>query len=151
MATYAITGGDTLTIYDRVLTDLADDDVSTITFPNDLVNMKTGKNRNALYAKNETGNNAQLVLRVLRGSADDRFLQGRVSLQERDFAAQQLAEGTFVKRIGDGTGQLARDVHVLKGGVITRKPDAKENTSGDTVQAVAIYTMMFAEASRSIQ
>ena len=55
MTTTTITGKDTLTLYSRVFTDFADGDASLLSHPNDLVEMKTGKNGNTIYTKNETG------------------------------------------------------------------------------------------------
>ena len=51
MATDTITGQDTLTLYDRVFLDLADGDASTITYPNDMVAVSTGKNGNTIFTK----------------------------------------------------------------------------------------------------
>ncbi len=151
MTTFTITGDDTLTLYSgRVFTDLADDDVSTITFPADLVTLKTGKNKNTVYAKNEEGNNVQLVLRVIRGSSDDRFLNTQQATSDRDFAATELANGEFVKRLGDGQGNVVSDNYVLQGGIIMRRVDSKENVSGDTEQAIVVYTLMFALGTRNI-
>lgn len=152
MPTYTVTGKDTLTLFGRVINDLASDDVTAITFPEDLAAMKTGKNRNSIYAKNEAGNNATMVLRMVRGSSDDKFLQSKIVSQEKDFAAFALAEGEFVKRVGDGEGgEVLRDVYTLQGGYFTRKVDVKENTSGDTEQAISVYNMMFAVAERGMQ
>lgn len=151
MPTFTITSDDTLTLKNRVFTDLADDDVSAITFPNDLVTVKTGKNQNTIFAKNETGNNCNLVLRLIRGSADDQFMQTELTKMQRDFVAAELFNGEFVKRLGDGQENVIRDVYTMLGGVITRPVEGKENTSGDTVQAVSIYNLTFARAQRSIQ
>lgn len=150
-STFTITGDDTFTVYDRVLTDFADDDASTIAFPNDLVSLKTGKNKNTIFAKDETGNNANVTLRLVRGSSDDQLLQSKLSEMTKDFATTVLANGEFVKRIGDGQANVKRDVYTMQGGVIVRRVDGKENVSGDTTQAVAIYNMTFASARRSIQ
>lgn len=151
MTTFTITSDDTLTLYDRVFTDLSNDDVSAITFPNDNVKVKTGKNQNTIFAKDETGNNANLVLRLVRGSSDDQYLQSQIAAMEADFVATTLANGAFVKRLGDGQGNVILDAYTLLGGVVTRRVDGKENTSGDTEQAVAVYNMTFAQAKRSIQ
>jgi hypothetical protein len=151
METFTLTSDDTLTLKNRIITDFADDDVTTITFPNDSVTVKTGKNRNSIYAKNETGNNANMVLRLTRGSADDQFMQSQLNLSERDFVATELFSGEFVKRVGDGLGGVKRDVYTLLGGVIVRRVDGKENTTGDVSQAVAVYNLTFARAPRSIQ
>ncbi len=151
MSTFTVTSDDTLTLAGRVFNDFADDDVSSITFPNDAVKVKTGKNKNTIFAKDETGANANAVLRIIRGSGDDEFLQSLIAVSNQDFVSTQLVNGQFVKRLGDGQGNVKRDVYTLQGGVFTRNVDGKENTSGDTVQGVAIYNLTFAQAVRSIQ
>ena len=151
MATVTITGEDTLVLFDRVLTDLADGDVSAITFPNDLVTMKTGKNGNTIFSENANGNNAEMVIRLNKGSGDDRFLQGRLDAQSRDFASAVLANGSFVKAMGDGDGNKVNEVYVLKGGTIYKGVESKDNVEGDTTQAVSVYNMRFAVAGRSFQ
>lgn len=151
MPIFTVTSDDTLIINDRVFVDLADDDVTAITFPNDRVKMKTGKNKNTLYAKDEQGQNASLDLRLSKGSSDDQFMQSLLAAADGNFTAQSLLSGQFVKQLGDGAGDVVREVYTLKGGVILRTPDGKENVSGDTSQAVAVYKLMFATAQRSIQ
>jgi hypothetical protein len=151
MGLFNVTSDDTLTLYDRVFNDLSMDDVTTITFPNEVVMTKTGKNENTIFARNSVGNNAVLVLRLMRGSNDDQFLQAKIADAQKDFVAQTLAKGQFVKRLGDGEGNVVNDVYTLLGGVITRNVDGKENVSGDVVQAESVYTITFASAQRSIQ
>lgn len=151
MGIVAITSDDTLTLYDRVFADFAEGDVSSISFPNDLVTAKTGKNKNTIFAKNAPGDNAVLTLRLMRGSSDDEFLQGQISDMERDFVSTILATGEFVKRLGDGDGNVKRDVYTMLGGMIQRKPDGRENVDGDIEQGVVIYTIVFADVRRSIQ
>ncbi len=155
MTTFTITGEDTLTLSfgedGRVFNDLATDDTSTITFTEDLVGVVTGKNKNTIFAKNEKGNNGQLVLRLIRGSSDDQFLDGRQADTDKDFSATVLANGEFRKRLGNGDGNIVADVYTLQGGMITRRVEGKENVSGDTEQGIAIYTIVFASAIRSIQ
>lgn len=151
MTTFTVTSDDTLTLWGRVFNDFADDDVSSVSFPNNAVTVKTGKNQNTIFAKDEKGNNANVVVRLMKGSSDDQFLQGKISAMEADFVATELATGEFVKRLGDGQGNVARDVYTLLGGVIVKRVDGKENASGDTNQGVAVYNMVFAKAVRSIQ
>ena len=150
MPTKTITGDDTLTLFDRVLNDLSDDDVSSITFPNDLIQVKTGKNRNSIYARNAQGSQCDLTLRVMRGSSDDRFLQTQLASQDEDIPSFSLASGQFVKRLGDGQGEVLSDVYDLEGGVFLRKVDTKESVSGDTEAAVSVYQMRFAIGTRSL-
>jgi len=151
MGINVITAADTFTVFDRVLNDLADGDASTITFSNDIVGVKTGKNRNTIFSPNETGNNAAITLRVMRGSSDDRFLENKFSEWQQDPATFALATGEFVKRLGDGQGNVIRDVYNLAGGVFSRKVDGKQNVEGDTEQGVAVFNMIFANVTRSAQ
>lgn len=147
----AITADDTLTIYGKIITDFADGATSSFAFNNDLVGVKTGKNGNTIFSKNETGNNATAVLRIMRGSSDDRFLQSKMDEVERDFPSVVLAAGEFVKRIGDGNGNVVADVYQLEGGIFVRKVDTQENVEGDTEQGVSIYNLIFAYATRGIK
>lgn len=150
MATYTVTSDDTVTLNGHVFVDQASGDVSKITFPNALINMKTGKNGNTVYAQNAAGFNADLELRLLRGSADDQYMEGLILAPGVSFPQQQLFNGTFVKNLGDGNGNLLYDTYTLSGGVISKEIDGRENVDGDTEQAVAVYMIKFASAARVI-
>jgi hypothetical protein len=148
MTTFNVTSNDTLTIDGRVMVDFADDDVTSITFPTELVTRKTGKNGNTIFAKNAAGENADVTVRLMRGSSDDVFLSKKVASNLGDFTSLVLSKGTFVKRLGDGAGSVKSDTYTLAGGVIAKNVDGKENVSGDTSQGVVIYTIRFASAKR---
>lgn len=150
MAIVSLTGQDTILINNRVLTDLADGDVANLTFPNDLMSVKIGKNGNSLYAFNETGEEVDVELRVIRGSDDDKFLLGILNTMKRDPASFVLINGEFVKRVGDGQGNVTRDLYTMSGGIMFKNIDAKDNTEGDTDQSVAMFTMKFTNAPRSL-
>ena len=149
--TITIVGKDTFTIFDRVLSDFADGTISTITFNNDLVGVKTGKNGNSIISGNATGLNAIAVLRVMRGSSDDILLLGKLNAQLRDLPSFVLGTGEYVKRLGDGQGGVKNDVYTFVGGSFTKTPDTQENVEGDTEQGVAVYNLTFTRATRSIQ
>ena len=151
MTTFTITGDDTLVLGDRVITDLADADNFAITFANNRVEVKTGKNKNTIFARNATGDNADASIRLVRGSSDDRFLQGKIAESDRDFAATPLLNGSFVKRMGDGEGSVILDTYIMSGGMIVKRVDGKDNSDGDIEQGVSVYTMKFANAVRSAQ
>jgi hypothetical protein len=150
MATVALTGKDVVKINDRLLNDLADADCVALTFPNDIAVVKTGKNGNSIYAFKYDGNVCEVVLRVLRGSADDKFLNNLLAVFKNDPAAFTLIQGEFNKQVGDGAGNLTQDTYVLTGGIFKKQTEVKENAEGDTEQAVAIYTLTFSNAPRSI-
>jgi len=151
MTTFNITGQDTFTAFGRNFKDFATTDVSTISFNNNLVDMKTGKNQNTIFAKNETGNNAEVVLKLMRGSDDDAFMNNLLAQIENDFVSFQLGNGRFVKRIGDGQGNVRLDTYTLSGGIVVKKPDTKENVEGDTEQGAVTWRLNFAVATKSIQ
>lgn len=152
MATISLSGDDTVIINTRVLTDLADGDVAMLEYPNNIAEVKTGKNGNSIYALNETGKNAELTLRVIRGSADDRYLNALLTAQEQNFAATVLVIGEFVKKIGDGSGQagIKSDTYLVTGGIFMKRVGAKSNVEGDTTQSVSEYKLKFSNAPRTI-
>lgn len=150
MGTVALTGKDTIVINDRVLNDFGDGDVANLSHPNELFAMKTGKNGNTIYAFNETGKQCDVTLRVLLGSSDDKFLQSLIDKFEQDPAAFTLLTGSFVKRVGDGAGNVNNVTYSMEGGAFAKRVDVKENPEGDTEQAIAIYSLKFSNAPRSI-
>lgn len=145
-----LTGNDTIKINNRLITDIGSGDVAKITYANDLVTIKTGKNGSTIYAKNETGNQATLELHVIRGSGDDKFLNGQLQAYQADSAGYVLMNAEVIKVLGDGAGAITRDVYVLTGGVITKLVEATVNVEGDIEQAMSVYTMQFAIAPRAI-
>jgi hypothetical protein len=150
MATISLTGADTVIIDGRVIRDLADGDAAALTFPNDIANVQTGKNGNAIYGLNESGKQAEFKLRVIRGSSDDKYLNGRMVQQENDFSSFVLLNGEFIKKVGDGKGNTTKDTYIASFGVFTKRIEAKTNVNGETEQSVAIYTMKFANAPRAL-
>lgn len=150
MPTIAMSGNDTLTINNRVIVDAATDDWAELTYSDDIANLKTGKNGNSIYGLNETGKQAELKLKVLRGSSDDIFLNGLLSQQQLSFETFPLMTAELIKKLGDGAGAVKNDTYVLSGGVFSRQVDAKSNVSGDTDQSTSMYTFKFANSPRAI-
>lgn len=146
----SLTGNDVIKINNRIFSDLADADAVTLTFPNDLAVVKTGKNGNAIYAKNETGNQAEVVIRVLRGSSDDKYLNNELNMMKNDFSGYVLLNGEFIKKIGDGQGNITNDTYLCTGGVPSKQVEAKSSAEGDTEQSVSVYTIRFAVCERTI-
>ena len=146
----SLTGKDTVSINGIIFNDLADGDCAVLTFPNDLTNLKTGKNGNTIYAFNYTGRQCQLVLRLIRGNANDKYLNEQLSLYKNDPPSFNFLTGILVKNIGDGSGGVVNDIYSLTGGVFKKETEVKENAEGDIDQAVSIYTLIFSNAPRSI-
>lgn len=154
MATVALSGSDTISINDRVLTDLADGACVELTFPNEIANVKTGKNGNAIYGLNESGRQCEVKLRIVRASSDDKFLTTLMSQQQSSlnngFASFILMIGQFIKKIGDGKGHVASDTYNLSGGIFSKLIEGKSNVEGEVEQSIAMYTVKFSNAPRGI-
>lgn len=150
MASVSMTGADTLKINNRVLTDLGDGDVAALTFPNESATVKTGKNGNTIYALNESGKQAELVIRVIRGSADDKFLNNLLAQQKNNFAGFVLMIGELTKQVGNGAGIITADTYLLSGGIFSKETETKSNVEGDTEQSLSIYNLKFGRAPRII-
>ena len=144
----ALSGQDTIVINGYVFTGLADANFVELTFPNDIANVKTGKNGNSIYGFNESGKQCEVKLRVVRGSADDLFLQGLLAGQQSNFAGTVLMQGQFIKKIGDGQGNITSDTYIMGGGVFTKIPEAKSNADGEVEQSIAMYTLKFTNSPR---
>lgn len=150
MPTVSLTGNDTVVIAGLVLADLADGDFFTFTFDADLANLKRGKNGNAIFALNAMGVVASATLRLIRSSEDDKALDSLLQQQLQDFAAFELLDGIFVKRVGDGAGNVSADTYRMSGGIFKRQVDAKSNAEGDTEQSVSVYRFEFANGERAV-
>src|SRR3954462_7992807 len=100
MSTVALSGNDVISINNRVFSDLADGTCFELNFPNKISVVKIGKNGNAIYGLNQTGLLAESTMRLIRGSADDKFMQGLLATQQANFAGWVLMIGTFTKQIG---------------------------------------------------
>lgn len=155
MGGVSLTGNDTIALGAtgaalRIFADLADGDTANLDFPNNLVEAKVGKNGNIIYAFNATGKLGMLLLRVLLGSPDDKFLNAEMNLYLADPAAYPLLAGEFIKRVGDGTGAVVNIVYKMDGGIVQKMVIVKENVEGDTEQSVAVYTILLGNNDRSI-
>jgi len=151
MSVVAMSGNDTIIINNRNFTDLADDNAVELTFPSDIAQVKTGKNGNSIYGLNTTGLQAELKIRLIRSAPDDIFFNDLLSQQNANFAGFPLMIGQFIKKIGDGAGNITSDTYNLSGGVFTKQVEAMTNVSGESSQSVSIYSLKFSNAPRAIR
>jgi hypothetical protein len=150
MAKIALTGADTATINNYPISDLADGNCIELSFPNPIANVKTVKRGNAIFGFNASGVQAEVKLRLIRGGNDDKFLMNLLAQQNGNFAGTVLLTGTFIKKLGDGLGNITSDTYVLAAGIFEKIPEGKSNVEGETEQSVAMYSMKFASAVRVI-
>lgn len=145
----AYQGQDILKFNDRILTNFADGDVAIITYPNELHIMKIGKNGNAMATHNEQGSVAELKLRVLKGSPDDKFLNSFVLAWKNKSDTFTPASAEFTKIIGVDSG-ITNEVTTLNFGLPSKIVETKDNVEGDTEQIVSVYTFKFGSSSRAL-
>lgn len=150
MASLSLTGRDIFKFGNRTLFDLADGDCVTITFPNEVASVKTGKDGNSIFALNESGRQADVSVRLIRASADDVYLNGLFRAQMLDFPSATLPSAQAIKRIGNSSGVVRNDTYILEGGIFLKQPEAISNVEGNTDQAVTVWAFRFANAKRAI-
>lgn len=151
MAFVSLTGQDTITINgSSPFQSLGDENVVELTFPNNMAEIKTGKNGNSVYSFNTPGAHADVKIRVIRGAVDDVYLQSLLNLQVNAFANFPLLFGVFTKNVGDGTGSVIADTYILSGGVFIKQIEAKSNVAGEIDQSICVYQMQFASSPRAL-
>lgn len=150
MGSVNITGSDTFILGGVVLSDFADGDTGKLTFPDKIVEATVGKNGNAIYAFNAKGLKCEVELRIMRGSPTDKLLNSLQKSFLNDPASYVVQTGEFIKRMGDGAGNVTNDSYVMNGGILPNIPEAKENVAGETEQAVTLWKMTFTNTDRSM-
>lgn len=147
----SMTGNDTLILNNNVFSAFADNDFCTLEYQGEIAKIKKGKNGNSIIAQDQSGTMGFLTIRVLRGSSDDSFLNNLLQSQIGNFAGFPLMIGQFIKKVGDGQGNITNDTYILGGGTFRTEVNAKSNASGDTEQSVSIYNLQFTQVNRIIQ
>ena len=150
MKVVSLTGNDTVIINGRILNDFADGDVAKIEYPNEIMTVKRGKNGNSMFALNAPGEILDCEIKLIRGGADDQFLNDLLTEMKQNPPAFVLLSGEFVKNVGDGAGNIGQEIYNLNGGVFKKNPAVKENVEGETEQATVTYTLVFSDGTRTI-
>jgi len=145
-----LTGEDTLKINGNIIEDLANGESVAITFPNELFTMEKGKNGNAIYSKNESGSITDMTARLLAGQNNDKTLNSLLLSQTQDFVGSSFVNVEFIKRFGDGSGNITSINYFLEGGMFKKEIDTKSSADGDIEQGVAVYTLQFSKVKRII-
>lgn len=146
----SLTGNDVVTLNGRVLHDFAQGDVITLDFSGELVKAEPSKNGNIVYALNVAGLMSRLTLRLLAGSSDDSYINSLLASQIQDLSGFILIVGSFVKRVGDGQGNVTSIIYNTLGGVVNKFPKASTNTTGNVDQSVVEWVIDFGSNSRAI-
>lgn len=146
----ALTGRDTIAIDFLPFVNFGPGDVFTLEFPNDLTTVEVGKNGNVVAALNANGQKGEAVIRTLRGSPEDIYLNQREAQYINDSSGFIAYTGNFVKRIGNGLGAVAADNYIAAFGVPKKLVSVKENAAGDVTQAVAEHYITFGQVIRAV-
>lgn len=148
---FALTGADVIQINNRVITALADADSFMGTFPNPLVKMKVSKNGNVIFGLDNEGLMADVDLRLVIGSDDDKYLNSLLQTLISDISSFIIMTGYVVKRVGDGKGNTNNVIYQCAAGVFKDQVGFKSNSEGDVEQSVAVYHLYFGNVVRTIQ
>lgn len=132
------------------VTDLATGNVAEITAPNEMATVSTGFNGNSLLAHNEPGRQRQLVLRVVKGSGDDKRLNSWLLGWQNRSLLWKPANATLTKNLVNEQGKSFEDTYELMSGAPTGAPVTTVNTEGDIEQVVSVYTILFANNNRNV-
>lgn len=146
----SLTGSDVVTLNGRVFHDFANGDVAKLTFDGDLVKVTPSKNGNVIYGLDVAGLMSKLELKLLLGSSDDRYINSLLAGQVQDLSSFVLAVGSFVKRVGNGQGKVTNVIYNTIGGVVSKFPEAKINTTGEAEQSVVTWMIHFGSNSRAL-
>lgn len=146
----SLTGSDVVTLNGRVFHDFAQGDIIKLDFAEELVKVQASKNGNVVYGLNENGKMSKLTIRLLAGSSDDRYINSLLASQIQDLSSFILVVGSFVKRVGNGSGVVTNVIYNTLGGVVSKFPAAKTNTTGEVDQSVVEWVLDFGSNSRAI-
>ena len=151
MSAFALTGQDVININGRNITALADADSFMVTFPNPLAKVKAAKGGNVIYALDQTGLMGDVVLRLLIGSDDDKYLNSVLQTLISDISTFILMTCNIVKRVGDGQGNTNSVVYQCVGGIFKDQVGAKTSAEGDVESSVSVYNMTYGSVLKTIQ
>ena len=150
MSILSLVGNDSVVINDRILSDFNAGEIAKLTFEGPIVTVKTGKNSNTIFAANVSGNRASLEIHLMRGSADDKYLNKLLTAQKSDLTTFVAMNGSLSKAFGDGKGNISLDVYTLTGGVFSDNLETSSNVEGDVEQAKVTYKLQFSIAPRTL-
>lgn len=149
----AIAGKDSLILSNGIgiISGFADGDAVKCDFAGPIAEMKVSKDGNSIYAMKYTGIGAKLTLRLVRGCLDDTNLNGLLQQWIADSSGFNLFTGSYVKRVGDGKGNVINEVYQLAGGVFETIPSAHSSMDGAVESSVTVYTFLFRNDARLMQ
>lgn len=145
----AYTSNDIIEVDGEIVTTLGDGDTTNISYPNEIMSMKTGKNGNTVAAHNEMGREADLSIRVLKGGYDDKRFNSKLIAWANRSDDFEPMKATFTKVIHTDTG-IVNEVTSLKFGIPVKRIESRENVEGDSEQCFSTYIIRFGDSSRAL-
>lgn len=144
----AVAGKDVLIINGQIFTGLADGDAIKCEPQGPISQYKVSKDGNTIIALQYSGIVVKLTVRLVRTCFDDQTLNGLLQQWIGNPTGFSTMAGSYVKRIGDGKGNVINEVYQLAGGVFEAIPAGHTNTDGSLEQNVTVYTMFFRNDAR---
>ena len=143
---YAISLNVSGTVY--TLTSQGKGDVAKITFPDEYTKYALGKNGNVMITQNFSALKAELEVKVIVNSSDDRYLQSLVTNSLVDFVgtANFDATGTiYANNDNSGTEQI--DINIT-GARVVNFVSFLDNSEGNEEMAMVMYKIIGVFSSR---
>lgn len=152
MSSYTDTfvGSATVIINGRTLSDFGFGNVVDITCPNAIAGLDIGKDFNTVFSLEPAGSQADVKIKIIKGSKDDVYLNSLYESFKTTFESAIAITGSFISRVGDGNGNVITTAWVLNGGIPTNHPADKYDVSGDREQALMEYSFSFARGIRTL-
>lgn len=150
MGVIAMSGNDIFILNNRNITGFAVGKVSELTIPNNLADVKTGKNGNSIFSFINSGLICEFKAILIRGCADDVFFNSLLTQMKNNFSGFPLMFGQYIKKIGDGLGNVTSDTYNMSGGIFSKTTPAQSDTEGTPEQSQVEYMLKFANNPRTI-
>jgi len=155
------TGNDTITLMGIPLNNFGTGKILEITWDNTLITQKVGKNGNSVTVFTPAGNQAKAVLKVMRASSDDTYIDSLLKLMRNDITSFVPLALTLKKPFGLSTGyqiggssltppsiNLSNDSTILTNGFFSKNPMVMTDIDGDIEQTYTVCEMLFSNFER---
>jgi hypothetical protein len=143
MSANRVVGRASIALDGNSIVDLGTEQYASITFPNDLTVLEIGFNGNAIYGRNEAGEEVELQIVALVGGDFDKYITNWNSIWKKNPALTKLLTLQVTLQIGDGSGTASTTVYRLSGGFVKKYAEVNVNATGAKEQGQRNYTLGF--------
>jgi hypothetical protein len=147
MSSVVLLSDDTIDINGTVLTALSNGTYSELTFGDELTTTEIGKNGNALITRKSAGQRGELSIRIMTGSADDKYLNNLL-VSQMSKAPSFVPLTGYAAKIMNVDGKPVTLTYTFSGGSFMKQVESMSTTEGSADQIVSVYRLRFAVVTR---